>query len=580
MIELYGPTESVMVSTRYRADGGAVDGIAHCIGRPFADTRVYILDAQMQPAPVGVAGELYVGGAHVARGYLNRSELTAERFIANPFVGGDRLYKTGDLARYLSDGNVEFLGRADFQVKIRGFRIELGEIEARLAAYPGVRDAVVVALEDVAGEKRLVAYYTADAAETTVEALRAHMTSLLPEYMVPAAYVRLESMPLTANGKLDRKALPAPDGGAYASRAYEAPVGEVEMALAAIWRELLGIEQVGRNDNFFELGGHSLLVVVALEHLRRVGLHVDAGDLFAAPTLRELATVVQAESLQVVVPPNGIPADCAEITPAMLPLVELTAGEIAGIADAVPGGAANVQDVYPLAPLQEGILFHHLLGGEGDPYLGCSTYQFESRARLDAYLGALQSVIRRHDILRTAILWEGLSEPVQVVLRDAPLVVEDVEIDPAGGDVVKQLAARFSPRRYRLDVRRAPIMRAYVARQPAGDGWSMALLKHHLLGDHTAMELMQREVEAYLLGTADALPAAQPFRNFIAQARLGVSRDEHEAFFRELLGDVEEPTAPYGLVNVQGDGSTTRKTHRFCTLRWWSACARVRARSA
>ena len=579
VIEMYGPTESVMVSTRFHADGGAADGVAHCIGRPFANTRVYILDAQMQPAPVGVAGELYVGGVQVARGYLNRAELTAERFVANPFVGGDRLYKTGDLARYLPDGNVEFLGRTDFQVKIRGFRIELGEIEARLAAYPGVRDAVVIALEDVMGEKRLVAYYTADAAaEISVEALRAHMLSLLPEYMVPAAYVPLESLPLTSNGKLDRKALPAPDGGAYTSRAYEAPDGDAEMAIAAIWRELLGIERVGRNDNFFELGGHSLLVVVALERLRRVGLHVDAGDLFAAPTLRELATVVQAESLQVVVPPNGIPAECAEITPDMLPLVRLTAAEIAGVVATVPGGAANVQDIYPLAPLQEGMLFHHLLGGDGDPYLGRSTYQFENRARLDAYLGALQSVIQRHDILRTAILWEGLPEPVQVVLRRAPVAVEEIAVDPAAGDVVEQLSARFHPRHYRLDVRRAPIMRAYIARQPVGDAWSMVMLKHHVLGDHTAMELMQREVEAYLLGTADELPAAQPFRNFIAQARFGVSREEHEAFFRELLGDVEEPTAPFGLVNVQGDGSSTRKTHRVLDavlVERLRACARA-----
>ena len=562
VIELYGPTESVMVSTRYRADGAAVDGVAHCIGRPFANTRVYILDAQMQPAPVGVAGELYVGGLHVARGYLNRAELTAERFVSNPFLAGDRLYKTGDLARYLPDGNIEFLGRTDFQVKLRGFRIELGEIEAQLAEYPGVREAVVVALEDVAGEKRLVAYYTADtSAEVSVEALRAHLLSLLPEYMVPAAYVQLESLPLTSNGKLDRKALPAPDGGAYASRAYEAPVGEVELTIAALWRELLNVERVGRNDNFFELGGHSLLVVVALERLRRVGLHVDAGDLFAAPTLRELATVVQEESLQVVVPPNGIPADCAQITPAMLPLVELTAAEIAGVVGAVPGGAANVQDIYPLAPLQEGMLFHHLLGGEGDPYLGRSEYQFASRERLDAYVGALQSVIARHDILRTAIVWEGLPEPVQVVLRRAPLAVEEVAVDPAAGDVTKQLAARFNPRHYRLNLREAPLMRAFIAREPVGDGWSMVMLKHHMLGDHTAMELMHREVTAYLLGTAAELPAPQPFRNFVAQARLGISPEEHASFFRELLGDVDEPTAPFGLVNVQADGSGTRQAY-------------------
>ncbi|HEY6236114.1 MAG TPA: amino acid adenylation domain-containing protein [Candidatus Elarobacter sp.] len=356
--------------------------------------------------------------------------------------------------------------------------------------------------------------------------------------------------------------MPAPDDSAYASRAYEAPVGDVELALAAVWRELLKVERVGRNDNFFELGGHSLLVVSALERLRRVGLHVDAAAFFASSTLSALANEARDESFEVAIPPNAIPADCTTITPDMLPLVQLTAMEIAGVVAAVPGGAANVQDIYPLAPLQEGILFHHMLGGDGDPYLGRSAYRFESRERLDAYLHALESIMARHDVLRTAIAWEGLPEPVQVVLRRAPLTVEEVSVDSSAGDVADQLAARFNPRHFRLDVRQAPIMRAYIARDGAGDAWSMVLLKHHLLGDHTTMELMQHEVEAHLLGRADELPAPVPFRNFIAQARLGVSREEHELFFREMLADVDEPTAPFGLVNVQGDGTGTRRTYQ------------------
>jgi hypothetical protein len=214
----------------------------------------------MVPVPQGVAGEIYIGGAGVARGYLNRAQLTAERFIASPFVEGDRLYKTGDLARYLPDGEIEFLGRNDFQVKIRGFRIELGEIEARLAQHPQVLQAVVLAREDTPGDKRLVGYYIAET-EIGPEALRTHLAAVLPEYMVPAAYVRLEALPLTPNGKLDRKALPAPDGDAYGSRVYVAPQGDVEAALAAIWAEVLNVNQVGRHDNFFELGGHSLIAI-------------------------------------------------------------------------------------------------------------------------------------------------------------------------------------------------------------------------------------------------------------------------------------------------------------------------------
>ena len=221
LVNNYGPTETTVVATsgRLRADGGVVH-----IGRPIANTRIYLLDVHACPVPIGVAGEIYVGGAGVARGYLNRAELTSERFIASPFVDGDRLYKTGDIGRYLSDGTIEFLGRNDDQVKIRGFRIELGEIEACLSEHDLVDEVVVVAREDVSGEKRLVAYYTrAGVAELPVEALRSYLLGVLPEYMVPAAYVQLDSLPRTPNGKIDRKSLPEPEVSAYVVRTYEAP---------------------------------------------------------------------------------------------------------------------------------------------------------------------------------------------------------------------------------------------------------------------------------------------------------------------------------------------------------------------
>jgi acyl-CoA synthetase (AMP-forming)/AMP-acid ligase II len=213
----------------------------------------------------------------VARGYLNRPELTAEKFVKNPFTDdpNGRMYRTGDLARWLANGNIEFVGRNDNQVKIRGFRIELGEIEARLAEHPEVREAVVLAREDTLGEKRLVAYYTAsgmgkaEAASVGAERLRAHLSAVLPDYMVPAAYVRMERLPLTPNGKLDRKALPAPEQEAYAVRGYEAPVGEIETKLAAVWAEVLKLEKVGRHDNFFDLGGHSLLAVRVVSRLQQ-----------------------------------------------------------------------------------------------------------------------------------------------------------------------------------------------------------------------------------------------------------------------------------------------------------------------
>ncbi|WP_234894674.1 non-ribosomal peptide synthetase, partial [Sinorhizobium medicae] len=265
---LYAPSETTTYSTWICMPRG--DTVVETIGRPIANTRIYLLDGHGQPVPFGAVGELYIGGAGVARGYLNRPELTAERFIASPFVEGDRLYRSGDLARYLPDGNLEFLGRNDEQVKIRGFRIEPGEIAARLCEHELVGDAVVVARQDRAGDRRLVAYVVCgpetvaddeDDGSGLAASLRAHLTSLLPDYMVPSAFVRLEALPLTPNGKLDRKALPAPDDDAYARTAYEAPQGAVETALAGIWQELLGLERVGRHDNFFELGGHSLLAV-------------------------------------------------------------------------------------------------------------------------------------------------------------------------------------------------------------------------------------------------------------------------------------------------------------------------------
>jgi len=228
---LYGPSETTTYSTWVAMKRS--EGFAAHIGRPISNTRIYLLDRYGEPVPVGVSGEIHIGGAGVARGYLHRPELTSERFIASPFVAGERLYRTGDLGRYLADGTIEYLGRNDHQVKIRGFRIELGEIEARLSSYPGVGEAVVVAREE-AGEKRLVAYYTqaGDGAGVEVDGLRGHLCSVLPDYMVPAAYVRLDALPLTPNGKLDRQALPAPEGDAYARGGYEAPVGEIE----EIWR--------------------------------------------------------------------------------------------------------------------------------------------------------------------------------------------------------------------------------------------------------------------------------------------------------------------------------------------------------
>jgi acyl-CoA synthetase (AMP-forming)/AMP-acid ligase II/acyl carrier protein len=297
LFNAYGPSEASVCASIHRVaddDEGRLP-----IGKPMANVQVHLLDAALQLVPQGAIGEICIGGTGVARGYLDRPALNAERFIADPFTSGGtaRLYRSGDLGRWREDGQLEFLGRRDGQVKLRGFRIELGEIENQLLACPGVREAVAVVREDVPGDKRLVAYYCAhgDAAPTPAE-LRARLAAVVPEYMVPSALVVLPELPLTANGKVDRKRLPAP-GGADAGREYVAPSGPIEQQLAGLWRELLGVPRVGRADNFFELGGHSLLAVQLIARIQdESGVELTLSRVFQAPTLAAMAELlIEAE---------------------------------------------------------------------------------------------------------------------------------------------------------------------------------------------------------------------------------------------------------------------------------------------
>ncbi|RMQ48866.1 Amino acid adenylation, partial [Pseudomonas cichorii] len=557
LVNMYGITETT-VHVTYRAlqAADALQAGVSPIGVRIPDLQTYVLDANREPVPVGVVGELYVGGAGVARGYLNRPELNKERFIVDPFSTDKhaRLYRTGDLARWTVEGTLDYLGRNDDQVKIRGFRIELGEVEAQLSACTGVREAVVIAREDVPGDKRLVAYVIpAQGATPSAADLRDELLLNLAEHMLPSAFVTLEALPLTTNGKLDRKALPVPDQSALASRAYEAPQGEAETIIAGLWQELLGVEQVGRHDHFFELGGHSLLAVKLIERMRQQDLSADVRVLFGQPTLAALAAAV-GKQMRIVVPANLIPAGCEHITPEMLPLVDLDQDTIDRVVASVPGGVANVQDIYALAPLQEGILYHHLAAAEGDPYLQYALFSFDSLERIQQFTAALQGVVSRHDILRTGVLWERLDEPVQVVWRHAELALEEVRLDPAAGDIADQLCAALDPRHYRLDIRQAPMMRIGYTHDPANNRWLGMLLFHHMVDDATSLGILTSEIEAFMSGQAERLPASVPYRNYVAQARLGVSREAHEAFFRDMLSDIDEPTLPFGLHNVQGDG--------------------------
>jgi amino acid adenylation domain-containing protein len=552
---LYGPTETTIHVTQWtcREDGETLVPI----GRPIAETSAYILDDSLNVVPQGVAGELYIGGVLLSRGYLHRADLSAERFVANPFdAQGSRLYRTGDLVRWNREGQLEYLGRIDHQVKIRGLRIELGEVEAQLLAQDDVKEAVVIALDSPSGTQ-LVGYVASPSPSLEAYSLRERLAKTLPDYMVPSTVMILDSLPLNANGKVDRKALPEPEW--LSSNDYEAPQGEVEQALAEIWSDVLGVEQVGRHDDFFELGGHSLLALKVQEKLRQRDWHVGVKTLFLHPQLSSFAEMLRNETGDdaVIVPPNKIPTGCRDIQPEMLTLIELSQDEINGVEKHIVGGAANIQDIYPLAPLQEGILFHHLMQKEGDVYVTSHMLAFEEKMALQSFIASFNQVVKRHDVLRTAVLWEGLREPVQVVCRHAELTVRWLEVDnQANTNAQEQLAQHAKAGHYRIDVRQPLMVDAIAMHDSASDRWLLQLLSHHLIFDHTTLELLIGEIAFFQDGKETLLSAPVPFRNMVAQARLGVSREQHEHFFSNMLGTITEPTTPFDLMDTHGDGKS------------------------
>ena len=374
--------------------------------------------------------------------------------------------------------------------------------------------------------------------------------------MMPAAIVVLGALPLTTNGKLDRTALPAP-GQAAAGRGRD-PETLQEEILCGIFADVLGLERVGPEDDFFVLGGHSLLAVRLVSRVQEVlGAELAVQSLFQAPTPAGLAVRLQPP---VQVPPNQIPAGAQVITPDMLPLATLEAGQIATVVAGVAGGAANVADIYPLAPLQEGMFFHHLLAADDgrDVYLESIVLEFAGRGRLADFCAALRMVIVRHDIFRTSVAWRGLPEPVQVVWRQAELPVTEVTLTVA--DDQEAAAGLLAAAGERMDLSRAPLLRIHATAAPGDAGRWLGLVQiHHLLLDHTGLDVVLEEIRALLSGDAGQLPAPVPFREYVARARLSMPRHEHERFFAGLLADVTEPTAPYGLMDTRGDGSTATR---------------------
>jgi amino acid adenylation domain-containing protein len=495
----YGPSECTVFSSCYVVPAELPETLLSLpIGKPIGDRRMYVLDRWMNETPVGVVGEGYIGGASVARGYLAQPGMTAEKFVPDPLSarGGERLYRTGDLVRWRRDGTIEFVGRNDFQVKVRGFRIELGEIEARLLEYGGVRDAVVVAQEDAAGGKRLVAYYTEGASDlqqgdgrgkVAAEELRSYLAQRLPEYMVPAAYVRLEELPLTPNGKLDRKHLPAPDGNALALSGYEEPQGEIETTLAAIWREVLEVEKVGRHDDFFALGGHSLLAVAMITRLREsLGLEVELGDIFEQPCLSDFAGKI-ANSQRAQLPP---------IT------------------------KADRTQPLPLSYAQQRLWFLEQMEGVSEVYYMPFGMRLMGNLDRRAMGLALDRIVQRHEALRTTfVVIDG--EPVQRIApaEDSHFLLRDHDLrnnDLRDNALLQQADSEAGLRQLyeeeahaSFDLEAGPLIRGRLVRQKE-DQYALLITMHHIISDGWSIGVLLNELSilyrAFVRGEADPLP--------------------------------------------------------------------------
>ncbi len=539
----YGPTETAVGALFSRlAPGNPVT-----LGRPIANLRAYVLDAQRRPLPVGVPGELCLGGVQVGRGYLNRPELTAEKFIelALDDEGAfQRVYRTGDLVRYRPDGQLEFLGRLDFQVKVRGYRIELGEIEAALQQHPAVALAAVLAREDAPGEKRLVAYLTARADAPPAASLRDFLKARLPDFMLPAAFVTLDQFPLTPNGKIDRRALPAPEAGDVVAAAYVPPQTPTEEIIAGQWAAVLGQARVGARDNFFELGGHSLLATQVVARAREAfQVELPLRSLFDDPTVAGLAAAVDAARRagdgQAAPPIAPLPRNAAGL-PVDPDLAALVAGQDAGAA--------------PVAFTQQRLWFLDQLEPNRPDYNIATAVRLQGALDAGALTRALDEIVRRHAALRTTFANVD-GQPVQVIAPTLTLAlpVEDLSDRPEAEREAQALRLASAEARAPFDLARGPLVRARLLRL-APDHHIALLTTHHIISDGWSMGLFVSELAALYQACAAGAPSPLPelpvqyadFAHWQRRWLQGETLDKQLAYWRnELAGSpalLELPT--------------------------------------
>ncbi|WP_052756228.1 hybrid non-ribosomal peptide synthetase/type I polyketide synthase [Lysobacter capsici] len=539
MINMYGITEITVHASYLRLQRDAIEhGHGSPIGRALPHLRLYVLDASGEPAPVGVPGELYVGGAGVARGYLHRPELTLQRFVANPFVPGDRLYRTGDLARRRADGGLDYLGRNDFQVKIRGHRIELGEIEAALRGLDGVREAVVEAREGGEGERRLVAYFETADANLAAESLRAALIAALPSYMVPAAFVRVSHWPLTPSGKLDRGALPTPDAEAALHRRYRAPTDALRQSLADVWARALQlpVDRIGIDDNFFELGGDSIRSIAVVAEGRRRGFGFAVVDLFRHPTVDALAHAIgsSAASTKTDDAPDWQVLDAASTE--------------TSVDDELPDG---VEDAWDATLLQRGMIFHGEYGGARGVYHDVFSYRIDlPRWDEPAMRAALDAVALRHPSLRSGFELRRDGTVRQCVHAAARIALTCSDLRGLDADAQRAAVLAFLAEQQARpwELQKAPLLAFFVHRcddtriqltiafhHAILDGWSVALMQSEIFAEY--FRALGMDVPAPLPPTVSPKAAA-----WLEHQALGAAR--HAEFWSGYLADAEATILP------------------------------------
>jgi amino acid adenylation domain-containing protein len=480
--DLYGPSETTTYSTftLRSSDGPPI------IGRPISNTRIYILDGNLQPVPIGVLGELYIGGAGVARGYLNRPDLTSEQFIANPFSDEpkSRLYRTGDVARYRSDGNIEFLGRVDNQVKLRGYRIELGEVEAVLTKHATVKDCVVVLCEHESGTGKKLAGYVVPREHSVLSLteLRRYLKEKLPDYMIPSSFVVLEALPLMPNGKVDRNNLPPPHGTSPPlAKEFVSPRTEIEELIAQTWREVLNIENVGIDDNFFELGGHSLLATQVVARLQEAfNKDVPLRVLFDLPTI-----VALAQELETIIRDGRVPE--------LPPIVPVSRNGPLPL-------SINQEHLWHMDKMIPGTCFFNM------PYV----YRLSGALNVNALESALSEIIGRHEALRT-VFGNVDGRPVQIIKQPSKFELPLIDLaDQVGGQPEEKAAAYvLEERQQSFNLSLGPLFRSKLLRLTYRD-WLLLVTIHHIIGDYWSMQIFCRELIALYDAFSKGLPPALP----------------------------------------------------------------------